>query len=59
MPLPATMTAVEILRPGGPDVLVATERPVPAPGPGEVLVRVHAAGVNRPDVLQRQGGYAP
>lgn len=59
MSLPATMTAIEIVRPGGPDVLVPATRPVPAPGPGEVLVRVRAAGVNRPDVLQRQGGYAP
>jgi NADPH2:quinone reductase len=59
MSLPATMTAIEIARPGGPEVLVAATRPVPAPGPGEVLVRVRAAGVNRPDVLQRQGGYAP
>lgn len=53
------MTAVEIREFGGPDVLVPVERPVPEPGPGEVLVRVAAAGVNRPDVFQRQGGYAP
>lgn len=59
MALPATMTAIDIVRPGGPEVLVPVERPTPTPGPGEVLVRVHAAGVNRPDVLQRQGGYAP
>lgn len=57
--LPATMTAVEIKEPGAPDVLVPCERPVPAPGEGEVLVRVAAAGVNRPDVLQRTGGYPP
>jgi NADPH2:quinone reductase len=57
--LPQTMTAVEITAPGGPEVLRPTERPVPRPGPGEVLVRVAAAGVNRPDVLQRQGKYAP
>lgn len=57
--LPATMTAIEIARPGGPDVLVPATRPVPAPAVGEVLLKVAAAGVNRPDVLQRQGGYAP
>ncbi|BBK34377.1 putative PIG3 family NAD(P)H quinone oxidoreductase [Stella humosa] len=57
--LPPTMRAVEIVRPGGPEVLVATTRPTPQPGPGEVLVRVQAAGINRPDVLQRKGGYAP
>jgi len=51
--------AVEIARPGGPDVLTAVERPDPVPGPGEVLIRVAAAGVNRPDVMQRQGGYPP
>jgi NADPH:quinone reductase-like Zn-dependent oxidoreductase len=59
MSLPATMTAIEIVRPGGPEVLVPATRPVPAPQGGEVLVRVAAAGVNRPDVLQRKGGYAP
>jgi len=53
------MTAIEIAQPGGPSVLRATHRPIPAPGAGEVLVRVAAAGVNRPDVLQRQGGYPP
>ncbi len=57
--LPDTMRAVEIVRPGGPEVLVATTRPMPQPGPGEVLIRVAAAGINRPDVLQRKGGYAP
>ncbi len=57
--LPETMTAIEIEAPGGPEVLRAVERPVPAPGPGEVLIGVDAAGVNRPDVLQRQGKYAP
>ena len=57
--LPKDMTAVEITRPGGPDVLVAGRRPVPAPGPGEILVKVAAAGVNRPDILQRTGNYAP
>ena len=53
------MTAVEISEPGGPDVLVPAEREVPEPGPGEVLVAVEAAGVNRPDVMQRQGLYPP
>jgi putative PIG3 family NAD(P)H quinone oxidoreductase len=54
-----TMTAIEISRPGGPDVLVPVLRPVPDPRPGELLVRVEAAGVNRPDALQREGGYPP
>jgi NADPH2:quinone reductase len=53
------MRAVEILQPGGPDVLRIVERRVPEPGPGDVLVRVAGAGVNRPDVSQRQGKYAP
>ena len=53
------MQAVEISRPGPPDVLRLCSRPVPAPGPGEVLIRVAAAGVNRPDCLQRAGGYPP
>ena len=57
--LPQTMTAIDPAAPGGPKVLVPVERPVPAPGEGEVLIRVAAAGVNRPDVLQRKGGYAP
>jgi len=57
--LPKTMNAVEITAPGGPDVLKPTQRPVPAPGAGEILIRVTAAGVNRPDVLQRAGGYPP
>lgn len=51
------MIAIEITRPGPPDVLQMCERPVPSPLPGEVLIRVHAAGVNRPDVLQRSGNY--
>ena len=55
--LPPTMTAIDPGQPGGPDVLVPVERPVPQPGPGEVLIRVRAAGVNRPDVLQRLGLY--
>ena len=53
------MTAVEIREFGEPDVLTPTERPLPAPAAGEVLIRVAAAGVNRPDVFQRRGGYAP
>jgi NADPH2:quinone reductase len=57
--LPATMTAITIREPGGPEVLVPEVRPVPQPGPGEVLIRVAAAGVNRPDVLQRMGFYPP
>lgn len=58
-PTPATMTAIGIREPGGPEVLVPEERRVPELKDGELLVRVHAAGVNRPDVLQRQGGYPP
>jgi NADPH2:quinone reductase len=57
--VPGEMTAVGISAPGGPDVLVPQRRLVPAPGPEEVLIRVAAAGVNRPDVLQRQGKYPP
>ena len=53
------MRAIEITRFGSPEVLVETTRPVPSPGPGEVLVRVSASGVNRPDVLQRKGEYPP
>jgi len=55
--VPATMTAVEITQPGGPEMLQAAVRPVPSPGAGEVLVKVAAAGVNRPDVMQRKGLY--
>ena len=54
-----TMRVVEISKPGGPDVLVSAERPVPEPGHGQVLIRVAFAGVNRPDALQRAGSYAP
>jgi NADPH2:quinone reductase len=54
-----TMNAVEISRPGGPDVLRPVARARPTAGSGEVLIRVQAAGVNRPDVLQRMGAYAP
>ena len=54
-----SVICVEISRPGGPEVLVPVERPDPVPGPNEVLIRVAGAGVNRPDVLQRRGAYAP
>ncbi|WP_323121733.1 NAD(P)H-quinone oxidoreductase [Burkholderia alba] len=57
--LPSTMTAIEITRPGGPDVLVPAARPVSAPDAEQILIRVHAAGVNGPDVLQRKGLYDP
>jgi NADPH2:quinone reductase len=57
--LPDTMRAVIAEGGGGPEVLKLVTRPVPRPGPGEILVRVAAAGVNRPDVLQRQGAYPP
>ncbi len=55
--VPATMTAIGVTSPGGPEVLQPVERPMPVPGPGQVLIAVEAAGVNRPDVLQRQGSY--
>jgi NADPH:quinone reductase len=55
--IPATMTAIGITAPGGPDVIVPQERPVPAPGEGEILVKVAAAGVNRPDVGRYRAGY--
>lgn len=57
--LPSRMTAIAIRAPGGPEVLVPEQRAVPEPGPGEILVKVAAAGVNRPDVLQRMGLYPP
>jgi NADPH:quinone reductase-like Zn-dependent oxidoreductase len=57
--LPDTMVAIDPDRVGGPEVLQPVERPVPQPGPGEVLIKVEAAGVNRPDVLQRLGAYPP
>ena len=57
--LPMTMRAIDPQAPGGPEVLVLVERPVPVPGPDEVLVRVAAAGVNRPEVMQRKGLYPP
>jgi putative PIG3 family NAD(P)H quinone oxidoreductase len=53
------LIAIEISHPGGPDVLVPVERPMPVPGSREVLIRVTAAGVNRPDLMQREGKYPP
>jgi putative PIG3 family NAD(P)H quinone oxidoreductase len=57
--IPESMTAIEIREPGGPEVLVPGEMAVPAPGPEEVLIKVAAAGVNRPDAMQRAGLYPP
>ncbi|WP_159714775.1 NAD(P)H-quinone oxidoreductase [Geminicoccus flavidas] len=57
--LPSSMRHVRITRPGGPEVLEIARMPVPQPGPGEVLIRVASAGVNRPDVFQRMGAYPP
>lgn len=57
--LPEEMTFIRIDRPGAPEVLVPDRMAVPVPGTGEVLIKVAAAGINRPDVLQRQGGYPP
>lgn len=57
--LPAQMTVVAISKPGGPEVLVPEQRSIPQPGPDEILVKVEAAGVNRPDVAQRSGAYPP
>jgi NADPH2:quinone reductase len=57
--IPTHMTAIVITAPGGPEVLAPQQRPVPAPGEGEILVKVAAAGVNRPDVMQRLGLYPP
>ncbi len=59
MALPTSMTAIAIKAPGGPEMLVPEQRPVPTPGEAEILVKVAAAGVNRPDVMQRQGLYPP
>ena len=59
MPLPDTMTVVKILESGGPEVLVSAERPLPEPTPEQVLIKVSAAGVNRPAALQRAGSYPP
>ncbi|ROM56811.1 NAD(P)H-quinone oxidoreductase [Pseudomonas canadensis] len=57
MPLPTDMTLIEITTPGGPEVLKPRQVPLPSPVAGEILIRVHAAGVNRPDALQRAGKY--
>lgn len=57
--LPAQMTAVGISKPGGPEVLIPETRPLPQPGPHDILIKVAAAGVNRPDVAQRSGVYPP
>ncbi len=57
MTLPTDMTLIEITTPGGPEVLKPRQVPVPSPAAGEILIRVHAAGVNRPDALQRAGKY--
>lgn len=57
--IPATMKAIEIVEPGGPDVLRLTERPTPRPGDRQVLIKVEAAGVNGPDIHQRKGAYPP
>ena len=58
-PLPESITAIEIAKAGGPEVLRPIQRPCPEPAAGEVLIEVAAAGVNRPDMLQREGGYPP
>jgi putative PIG3 family NAD(P)H quinone oxidoreductase len=57
--VPPTMNAVAITTPGGPEVLRLTQQPTPKPEPGQLLVKVAAAGVNRPDVAQRAGSYPP
>ncbi|WAT31305.1 NAD(P)H-quinone oxidoreductase [Pseudomonas sp. GXZC] len=57
MPLPTEMTLIEITTPGGPEVLKPRQAPVPSPAAGEILIHAHAAGVNRPDALQRAGKY--
>ncbi|GGC72836.1 NAD(P)H-quinone oxidoreductase [Chelatococcus reniformis] len=57
--LPSTMTAIAIREPGGPEVLEPRRLPLPVPGPGEILVKVHAAGINRGDMVQRRGFYPP
>ena len=57
--LPSQMTVIGISKPGGPEVLLPETRSVPAPGPNEILIKVAAAGVNRPDVAQRSGSYPP
>jgi NADPH:quinone reductase len=57
--IPAQMTAIGIKEAGGPEVLEPQQRPVPKPGAGEILVKVRAAGINRPDIAQRKGVYPP
>jgi putative PIG3 family NAD(P)H quinone oxidoreductase len=57
--LPESMTVIAISEPGGPEVLKAEQRSIPIPGPNEILIRVAAAGVNRPDLFQRAGSYPP
>jgi len=57
--IPSDMTVIEIKEPGGPEVLNPVRRPVPHPATGEILIAVQAAGVNRPDLMQRQGNYPP
>jgi len=57
--LPQEMTVIEISQPGAPEVLKPARRPTPQPGPGEVLIKVAVAGVNRPDIVQREGRYPP
>jgi NADPH2:quinone reductase len=59
MSIPSTMRAIQIAKPGGPEVLQPSQRPVPQPKSHEILIKVAAAGVNRPDVLQRMGSYQP
>ena len=59
MTLPRSMKCIEISRPGGPEVLITAQRQLPIPNLGQVLIKVAAAGINRPDVFQRQGGYPP
>ena len=59
MSIPARMTAIAIREPGPPNVLVPQEREMPQPKAGEMLVKVAAAGINRPDVMQREGKYPP
>ena len=59
MSLPETMNVIEISEPGGPEVLVPAQRPTPTPDAGEILIKVDAAGVNRPDAIQRAGHYPP
>src|SRR6185312_3991935 len=59
MTIPKEMLAIEITAPGGPEALQPKTMPIPEPGPGEVLIRVAAAGVNAPDLAQRRGAYPP